>query len=337
MNSDIRVSTKFLVHPKTVSITQLLGDGAIKWILALWVWAAENRPNGNLAGMKSAIIDVIAGASPGFAEAMRDVGFIDGEEGDYSLHDWEEHQPWACDAENREDKSRFSRLAKSDKSLFIFLKDHGISSLTKTEFQELKRQGFRSDSVVVQKILDKRCTFVVRTVHGPYTNRTTNVQRTNNERTTNEQRNAYDSCSPAPTPTPIVNNIIHTPVENFLDSQTEAEIDRVTVETSEAVRSKFKAWARAVNREAERPGSEMKPVHADQIGPLFCQLHAASPTDRDKEQHLDAATVVPWRKLNCNHSKSHGKPPARSPPPGPQNDYSDLWAGLRQHQGAVKQ
>jgi hypothetical protein len=47
-----------------------------------------------------------------FVSAMVDVGFLDGEENQLSIHDWAEHNPWAAGAKDRSEASRFAALCK---------------------------------------------------------------------------------------------------------------------------------------------------------------------------------------------------------------------------------
>ena len=50
MNADIRISVGFPNHPKTVKLERRLGFQGIRSLLALWTWAAQNRPDGNRGG-----------------------------------------------------------------------------------------------------------------------------------------------------------------------------------------------------------------------------------------------------------------------------------------------
>ena len=50
MNADIRISVGFPNPPKTVKLDRRLGFQGIRSLLALWTWAAQNRPDGNLGG-----------------------------------------------------------------------------------------------------------------------------------------------------------------------------------------------------------------------------------------------------------------------------------------------
>lgn len=102
-------------HPKTKKLIRRIGgDGAWRWT-CLILWAAANRSDGNLSGMTAEDIELAvdwAGESGQFVTALREVGFIDGSEGGYTLHDWAEHNPWAASSEDRSEKSKWAALCK---------------------------------------------------------------------------------------------------------------------------------------------------------------------------------------------------------------------------------
>ncbi|MCR4817362.1 MAG: hypothetical protein K5841_00210, partial [Fretibacterium sp.] len=105
MNSDIRLSVNFFSHIKTMQLEKRCGKEGVLCLLKLWVWAAVNRPDGNLSGFCSADLESFSGWTGGdgcFAEALREIGWIDGEEGSSQLHGWEEFQTWVTDTARRE-------------------------------------------------------------------------------------------------------------------------------------------------------------------------------------------------------------------------------------------
>jgi hypothetical protein len=66
------------------------------YLVCLFLWVAENRADGNLGGMTAEDIEIAAGwtGEPGeFTHALIDVGFLDGADGAYVVHDWLEHIP----------------------------------------------------------------------------------------------------------------------------------------------------------------------------------------------------------------------------------------------------
>lgn len=85
MNTDYRVNIGFFSHHKTRLLKRKLGDSGIVAILALWAYAAQFRPDGNLSGMTAEAIEAAApnfrpggwGIECGFALAIATALFID--------------------------------------------------------------------------------------------------------------------------------------------------------------------------------------------------------------------------------------------------------------------
>jgi hypothetical protein len=101
MNSDIRLSVAFWDHPKTVKLERRLGLPGVKSLQILWLWAAQNRPNGDL-GVDEEDIEIAArwtGENGKFLSCLVDLRWIDRDEDGYSIHDWEEHNSWASKAD----------------------------------------------------------------------------------------------------------------------------------------------------------------------------------------------------------------------------------------------
>jgi hypothetical protein len=60
---------------------------------------ADNRPNGSLVGLSIEDIELAAGwkGKRGLLiKTLREVRYLDGEKGNYNIHDWSEHNPWAA-------------------------------------------------------------------------------------------------------------------------------------------------------------------------------------------------------------------------------------------------
>lgn len=116
MNTDIRISVSFLNHRKRKRLKMLLGAGATDYLLDLWIASAMNHPDGILSGMDEVDIALEAGweGDPNeFIEALLICRFLEKDEkGVYSLHDWEEHQPWVVNAKARSEKARNAVNAK---------------------------------------------------------------------------------------------------------------------------------------------------------------------------------------------------------------------------------
>lgn len=112
---DIRLKLSFRSHPKTKKLKRNIGSDGVLCLIWLFSWAAENKPNGDLSGMDIDDIEIAAdweGAHGEFVAAIIKVGFLDGDEGAYVLHDWFEHNPWAAGATARSEKARWLATCK---------------------------------------------------------------------------------------------------------------------------------------------------------------------------------------------------------------------------------
>lgn len=115
MATDARLSVGLASHPKTKKLIRRLGTDAAWRLVCLFLWCAANRSNGSLAGMSDEDIELTvdwAGEEGAFAATLREVGFLDGDEYFSSIHDWEEHNPWAAGSEARSEKARWAALCK---------------------------------------------------------------------------------------------------------------------------------------------------------------------------------------------------------------------------------
>src|SRR5262249_516620 len=73
-------------------------------LVCLFVWVGANRWEGDLKGLSDEDIELAADweGEPGvFTAALRDVGFLDGDEGNSTVHDWAEPNPWATNRGRR--------------------------------------------------------------------------------------------------------------------------------------------------------------------------------------------------------------------------------------------
>jgi hypothetical protein len=119
MNKDIRVLTTFPRHPKTIKLKRILGT----WepIITLWLWAAENRPEGDFNGMDADDISIAAMWADDpktLIDALIKVRFIaETEPGAYVLHGWTEHNAYAANAEKRSEKARLAARARWEHKL----------------------------------------------------------------------------------------------------------------------------------------------------------------------------------------------------------------------------
>ena len=109
MNIDIRLSLGFFDHPKTKKLKKRLGYEGVESLLRLWMWSANNRPMGQLKGVDTESLELAAnwdGDEGAFCSTLKTLGWLDGEEGAYSLHGWEEHQQWVMGSDARSAKAK---------------------------------------------------------------------------------------------------------------------------------------------------------------------------------------------------------------------------------------
>ena len=115
MMIDARISVGLPSHPKTKKLIRRVGEGGAWRLVCLFLWVAQTHPDGDLSGMTGEDIELAAdwqGEDGCFIEALIEVRFVDGEEGCYSIHDWQEHNPWAAGAEARSEKAKWLALCK---------------------------------------------------------------------------------------------------------------------------------------------------------------------------------------------------------------------------------
>jgi hypothetical protein len=115
MADDARISTALPRHPKTVKIQRQLGATGCWSLVCLFLWAAENRPDGDLRGMSAEDIAIAANwpETPGdFVRTLADVRFLDGQEAGYRIHDWAEHNPYVASRPQRAEAARLAAEAR---------------------------------------------------------------------------------------------------------------------------------------------------------------------------------------------------------------------------------
>ena len=141
MNRDIRLSVEFWRHPKTKKLVRRTGLEGVRSLQILWLWAVVNRPDGDLTGMDDESIELAAdwdGEEGKLASTLVDVAFLDGSTGSHSLHGWLEYNAWQTGDSDRANTGRFNVLKSKMKDVHAKLPAAGITSLTKTDYEELK-------------------------------------------------------------------------------------------------------------------------------------------------------------------------------------------------------
>jgi hypothetical protein len=104
MALDIRISTNFFQNFKIKKLIRRCGLEGAQSIMQLWFYAREERPDGVLTGMDLEDLELAAdwNGKPGdFGKAICEIGLIDQTESGYTIHDWDQHNPFSASAEKR--------------------------------------------------------------------------------------------------------------------------------------------------------------------------------------------------------------------------------------------
>lgn len=115
MTADVRINVGLPAHPKTKKLIKRLGTDAAWRLVCLFAWVAANRTDGDLSGMSVEDVELCVdwpGDEGAFVKALVEVGFIDGDDGAFRMHDWEEHNPWAFGSDARSEKARWLATVK---------------------------------------------------------------------------------------------------------------------------------------------------------------------------------------------------------------------------------
>ena len=113
---DIRMDVAFLRNLKTRKLVAALGAEGIVGLLGLWCYTRERHPLGVLNGVGIDDLEEIAGWTGmrgAFASYTTRMGWVDtSPEGVLSVHDWEDHQPWAFGSEKRSQAAKKASAAR---------------------------------------------------------------------------------------------------------------------------------------------------------------------------------------------------------------------------------
>lgn len=156
MNSDIRLSLGFFDHPKIIKLERQLGLEGVMALIRLWLWTAQNRPSGVLTGMDEEDIAIVArwkGEATAFNAVVTELKLLDKVNGVYQIHNWQEHNTWQSDAENRSNASRLSRMAKTHPELYKLLEDAGIKGISKEVYGVITTSN--DPKAAVERLLTK--------------------------------------------------------------------------------------------------------------------------------------------------------------------------------------
>jgi len=139
--NDARISCALPAHPKCKKLEKRLGDAGPWALVRLFLWCAQNRSDGDLAGMSDEDIELAidwAGEQDALVATLVAIGFLDGEPRQRRIHDWHEHNPYAAGAKARQEQARKAGLISrygEEKGRSMFHAD-----------QARRRQGANSES-----------------------------------------------------------------------------------------------------------------------------------------------------------------------------------------------
>jgi hypothetical protein len=138
MNKDIRIDCTFSNHRKRKKLFNALGAQGVLSMIDLWISTAVNRPKGILTGMDESDIALDAqwtGDATIFCKTLCEIGFLDRDgKGSYSIHDWQDHQPFAYYADERSERSRELAYKRWGKK-------HGLKPEAKEDNTEVMRDA----------------------------------------------------------------------------------------------------------------------------------------------------------------------------------------------------
>lgn len=112
---DARVQTTLPAHPKTKRLLCALGAEGGWYLVRLFLWAAENRSDGDLSGITDEDIELAVdwpGIPRAFVGALLASGFLEGGDGLREIHDWAVHNGWANGAQARSAKARWNAIKR---------------------------------------------------------------------------------------------------------------------------------------------------------------------------------------------------------------------------------
>ncbi|PKN20903.1 MAG: hypothetical protein CVU71_03745 [Deltaproteobacteria bacterium HGW-Deltaproteobacteria-6] len=115
MNTDIRIQISFAGHVKRKKLQSRLKAEGVLALIDLWLYAGENHPDGSLNGMTNEDIGLAVnwkGNPDKLISTFLEIGFIEGSEGSYIIHDWEDNNPYAVHAPERKERAKVAAAAR---------------------------------------------------------------------------------------------------------------------------------------------------------------------------------------------------------------------------------
>ena len=161
MNTDFRTPTTYYSDVRTFMLKRRLGNDGLAALNFLWCWTAIHRANGVLTDMNEEMLEAVSfwdGKHGEFIPALLDLQYLDQlEDGTYSLHQWAETNSWAVEAVNRENKSRFSNMARFYPELYEELAAQGVTGISKKDYARLTAEYNRRGILDTSSASCKKC------------------------------------------------------------------------------------------------------------------------------------------------------------------------------------
>lgn len=98
-NTDFRLAVGYFEHPKIVKLERRIEESGVLAHIRLLRHTTVNHPDGVLVGMDIEDIEIAAkwcGEDGAFVAALLQIRLLDESDGTYTVHDWADHNPWAC-------------------------------------------------------------------------------------------------------------------------------------------------------------------------------------------------------------------------------------------------
>lgn len=140
MTRYLNLDFDFLDHPKVTNLERVLGKDSALCLIRLWCYCGKYHPDdGLMKGMSTDDVERRSGwrGKPGrLIAVMRELGFIEGEEGNFKIHDWEDHQGHLKSLRERGKKAakaRWDKLKGGEQSCLSIanaMQKHSLSNAT---------------------------------------------------------------------------------------------------------------------------------------------------------------------------------------------------------------
>lgn len=141
MNIDIRLKINFFRHPKTKKLIAELGEFAPFYLIKIWIFTGEFYPDGILTNISDKFLEKEVewpeNSGKSLVQTLENIGFIDRDGNNLIIHDWQEHNSYASENDNRVNKGRFSKLKQSFPTVAEYMQTIGINSITKENYQKI--------------------------------------------------------------------------------------------------------------------------------------------------------------------------------------------------------